>query len=154
MCHFLDLTGFLGGGSLTRVHACALRNGKAAALQDSLVVAAELSSGSVATITYAAEGDTAYPKELVEVFCGGSVAVIDDFRRVTIVEGGKTERHDAGKIDKGHAAEMRSFLALAAGREAPGASFSADVAASDAAFAVVESLCRGAGVDIPVRDTV
>ncbi len=35
-------------------------------------------------------GDPAFPKERIEVIGGGRVAVIDDFRRVTLVAGGKT----------------------------------------------------------------
>ena len=90
-CHFVDLASFLGGGRVTRVAAFGVDNGKAPALQDSFGCSMSLDSGSIATLTYTADGDTSHPKELVEVFCGGHVWVIDDFRTTVAVGGGKTD---------------------------------------------------------------
>ena len=65
-------------------------------------------------------GDRAFPKERVEVFGGGKVAVIEDFRRVECWCGGKHRRLLKGKQDKGHGAEIDAFLrALQTGGPGP-----------------------------------
>ncbi len=74
--------------------------------------------GSVATVVYSAAGDTAYPKERIEVFCEGKVMVSDDFKRLSLTQGGRTHTTRASQADKGHRAEMKAFLDLAAGRRA------------------------------------
>ncbi len=143
VCHFVDLACFLAGSRPTSVHAYGLSNGKPPALQDSLVCSMQFASGAVASITYASGGDTAYPKELVEVFCGGSTLVIDDFRRLTHVESGKTQRKDYGKVDKGHAEEMATFVRLAGGKSEDAETLDEAVETTRATLAIVESLSTG-----------
>lgn len=143
VCHFVDLACHLARGQVTSVFAEGLGNGKSAVLQDSLVVVLHFDDGSLATITYAAEGDTAAGKERVEVFCSGTTCVIDDFRTLEIVRGGKTTRRRSSSVDKGHAAEMAALVAMAKGTPAPEMSFESAVRSSLATFAVVDSLCTG-----------
>ena len=92
---------------------------KSPLLTDDLSVMLGFADGSVATVVYTATGDTAYPKERVEVFCEGKVMVSDDFRRLSITRGGRTHTSRPPQADKGHAAEMRAFLDLAAGMPSP-----------------------------------
>ena len=68
-------------------------------------------NGSGRSIGYLAGGDAAYPKERIEVFGAGRVAVIDDFREVVTVSGGRTRKHGLPQQDKGHAAELAAFAA-------------------------------------------
>ncbi len=42
--------------------------------------------GSLGVVDYLANGDKSFPKERVEVFCGGGVAVLDDFRKLELVQ--------------------------------------------------------------------
>jgi predicted dehydrogenase len=148
MCHFVDLACYIAGAAPTQAQAFGLRNGKAPTLQDSLVATMTFANGAVASLTYVAEGDTAYPKELVEVFCGGQVMVIDDFRVCTVAARGKCDQTKLGHVDKGHAREMQEFVSLAAGKPSPILTF-ADCALSTAAtLAIIESLTTGLPVDI------
>jgi len=151
-CHFVDLAAFLGCGRVTKVAAFGSDNGKPPALQDSFCSILTLESGSIATITYTSEGDTAHPKELVEVFCGGKTWVIDDFRTTVVVSGGKSDRSDGGKVDKGHGAEIEEFVARCSGLGKPDSSFEQAVAASDATFAIIEALASGSSVAVPSRN--
>jgi polar amino acid transport system substrate-binding protein len=148
MCHFVDLCCYLAGSFPVKVHAFGLRNGKSPALQDSLVSSLAFANGAVASIVYVAEGDTAYPKELIEVFCGGRVMVIDDFRSSTIVSQGKTTRNKLSHIDKGHAKEMEAFINFAKGHPSTTLTFPDAVASTLATLSVVESLATGQAVDV------
>jgi hypothetical protein len=67
---------------------------------------------------YSGSGDAKLPKERVEAFCGGTAAVLDDFRVLTIYRGGK-RREWKSSHDKGHRAQIRRFLAAAAGEAEP-----------------------------------
>lgn len=149
MCHFVDLASYLAGASPVKVHALALRNGKSPALQDSLVATFTYSNGAVASVMYVAEGDTAYPKEAIEVFCGGQVMVIDDFRAASFTSQGKTTREKGGHIDKGHKREMQEFLALAKGTPSSILTFPDAAMSTAATLCVIESLTTGQAVDIP-----
>jgi hypothetical protein len=42
-------------------------------------------------VTYLANGDKSFPKERVEVFTGGRVAVLDDYRSLELIHDGKRE---------------------------------------------------------------
>jgi len=143
VCHFVDLACHLARGRVVSVFAEGLGNGKSAALQDSLAVVLRFDDGSVATITYAAEGDTASGKERVEVFCAGTTCVIDDFKTLEIVRRGKVVRRRSPNVDKGHVAEMAALVAMAQGKPASEMSFESAVHSSLSTFAVVESLCSG-----------
>jgi predicted dehydrogenase len=41
------------------------------------------SDGSFGTVHYLANGNKAFPKERIEVFCGGRVLQLDNFRKLT-----------------------------------------------------------------------
>jgi hypothetical protein len=73
----------------------------------------------VSSVAYLAGGDKAFPKERIEVFGGGRVAVIDDFRKVALVAGGRSRTKSTGS-GKGHREEVAVFAeALAGGGPAP-----------------------------------
>ena len=84
---------------------------------DDLTVSLNFADGSLATIAYTALGDTAYSKELVEAFAGGTVVNIDDFRGMTVTAAGKESKQGRSiEQDKGHAAELEAFAkAVASG---------------------------------------
>ncbi len=149
VCHFVDLAACLAAAHPTSVYAVSADRAKPAALADSLSITLSFSDGSVATIIYAATGDTTYPKERVEVFCEGKVIVIDDFRTLTVVQDGKTRTTKLARPDKGHRAEMRAFLDLAQGKKVPELTFADCVTSTAATLKVIESLTTGAPVRVP-----
>ena len=149
VCHFVDLAACLVGSHATTVYAVSAEPDKPAALADSLSLTLSFADGSVATVIYAATGDTSYPKERVEVFCAGRVLVIDDFKTLTLVTGGKTRVERLSRADKGHAAEMKAFLDLAQGEETSVLTFADCVASTAATLKVIESLTTGQAVKVP-----
>jgi predicted dehydrogenase/threonine dehydrogenase-like Zn-dependent dehydrogenase len=147
VCHFVDLCQFLAGDEPVEAFAHALA-GPEGGLQDTVAITLRFSRGSVATIAYFATGDKSFPKERVEVFGGGALAVLDDFREVTISSGGKRRRVKKLSQDKGFDEEVAAFVKAAArGGELP-IPLQSLVATTRATFAIVESLRTGTAVRI------
>jgi predicted dehydrogenase/threonine dehydrogenase-like Zn-dependent dehydrogenase len=140
VCHFVDFLSFLCGAPPTIVSAHSLNS---AAGQD-VIASLEFEDGSQGTISYLCSGDRAFSKERVEVFGGGSVAVLDDFRRLELVRNGrKNSSRSWLKQDKGHAAEWKAFCeCIQNGRPAP-ISFEEIAASTRATIWIVDSLCSG-----------
>lgn len=117
-CHFIDYIIFMVGAPPVAVSAVALP-GEEGSLQDNVQVTLRFADGSLGTLTYLSNGDPSLPKERLEVFCGGKVAVLDDFRALDLTSGGHTRGVRRGQ-DKGHRAIWQAFLAsLRAGGPAP-----------------------------------
>lgn len=149
LCHFVDLAACLAGAPPARVFAMSADPHKSALLTDDLSVLLSFADGSVATVIYTAAGDTAYPKERIEVFCEGKVMVSDDFKRLSLTRGGRTHTSRSQQADKGHHAEMKAFLDLVAGLPPVELTFADCVSSMAATFKVVESLTTGAPVVVP-----
>jgi polar amino acid transport system substrate-binding protein len=107
-CHFVDFLSFLTGDAVIEsVEArCAGRPRRPA---EDVVVQLGFSDGSVGQILYTAKGDPALGKERVEAHAGGASVVLDDFRSVEIVSGGKRRKRTGG--GKGHAEEIAALIA-------------------------------------------
>src|SRR4029077_17017146 len=79
---------------------------------DNVIISLRFANGSQGTISYLANGDRSYSKERVEVFGGGAVAVLEDFRRLELVRHGRKQIFRSRfRQDKGHRAEFKAFIA-------------------------------------------
>ena len=107
VCHFVDLARALVGSAIVSVQADAA--GVTHGGCDDLTVTLGFADGSLATIVYTAQGDSAYSKERFECFAGGTVVVIDNFLTLSVTENGKTRTTKALSQDKGHGAELEAF---------------------------------------------
>lgn len=105
MCHFVDFLTFLAGCPVSLDAHCVTTP----AGQD-VIATFEFEDGSLGTVSYLCNGDRAFSKERIEVFGGGRVAALDDFRRLDLVHHGKKRTiHSRFRQDKGHVAEWRAF---------------------------------------------
>lgn len=117
-CHFIDYLTFLVGVSPVSVFTQALTADSDLG-QENLQVTLRFADGSLGTLTYLSNGDRSLPKERLEVFCGGKVAVLDDYRSLDLTHNGRT-RGLRSSQDKGHRAAWRAFInALRAGGVQP-----------------------------------
>jgi predicted dehydrogenase len=112
-CHFFDYLCWLVGAEPTRLSAQAV-TGTGDLLSGDFVVTLGFADGSLGTVIYTGLGDPSLPKDRVEVFAGGGVAVLDDFRTLT-VRGlpGRSMRARAG--EKGYRALLANFGAALRG---------------------------------------
>ncbi|MGY4706891.1 bi-domain-containing oxidoreductase [Candidatus Bipolaricaulota sp. J31] len=149
VCHFVDLIQYLAGSVPVRVYAETL-DSEAYKPSDNVVITLKMANGSIGSITYVAGGDKSFPRERVEVFGGGAVGVIENFRSATFVRNAKRRRkRNFLAIDRGHRGELEAlFAAIRAGRGAPVA-MEDYVATTLATFAMEKSLREGRPVEVP-----
>ena len=113
-CHAIDLASYLVGSVPVRVYAESIRNGAPGTISDDqCFITLRHADGAVSNVAYLAGGDKAFPKERVEVFGGGRVGVIDDFRELTLCSRGKSKTVKM-KRDKGHQEEIRLWAEMLA----------------------------------------
>lgn len=108
-CHFVDFLTFLVGSNPISVSAQSLPDDNRYR-EDNIILTFTYPDGSVGSVIYLANGDKAFPKERVEVFVGGKVAVLDDFRNLELVTQGKRQViRSPLRQDKGHRTEWEAF---------------------------------------------
>jgi predicted dehydrogenase/threonine dehydrogenase-like Zn-dependent dehydrogenase len=145
-CHFVDLLMHLTGARPRMVHALRPQTDGSYSDAETFTAILQMSDGSVATLAYSADGDAAHPKERLEILGGRAVAVLDDFRTLTLVRDGRRRRVRTLSRDKGHAAELRATVdAVRAGATEP-IPFDEAVAGMRATFAMQESLALGSPI--------
>lgn len=105
VCHFIDYLQFLSIGDPAEVFAYQCSSGP-----DTLSIIVKLSDGSIGNINYFATGDRTFPKERIEVYGGGRVAVLEDFRALEMWREGKRKVTKRMAQDKGFDHELSSFI--------------------------------------------
>jgi predicted dehydrogenase len=110
VCHFIDFLCFLAGEPVQVQTRALSDSGQYSG--DNLIVSLSFTNGSQGTITYIANGDKTFSKERLEVFGGGAVAVLDDFRNLELVRHGRKQTAQSRLYqDKGHREECATFAA-------------------------------------------
>lgn len=151
VCHFVDFLVFLTSALPVRVFARALPN-NGYYCDDNVGIMLEFADGSLGTINYVANGDKSFPKERVEVFGGGSVAVLDDFRRLELVRNGRKRTvKSALRQDKGHRGEWEAFVAAVRNDGPSPIPIEEIVATTMATFAAVKSMQMDKPVDLTLE---
>jgi predicted dehydrogenase len=145
-CHFIDFITFLVGASPVSVTAHALPDG-GKYREDNVSMTFIFPDGSIGVVDYLANGDKSFPKERVEVFCGGQVAVLDDFVSLqTIRDGRKSEAK--GAQDKGWVNEWKAFAKSIREGGNPPIPYEQLIGVTKSTFAAVESLRTGNKISV------
>ena len=114
-CHFIDLLRFLAEHPIVEHQVTAARTPDACA-----TISLRFSDGSVGTVHYISNGHRSFPKERLEVFCGGRVLQLDNFR---VLRGFGWPGFKSMKLwrqDKGQKACVEAFVAaIREGRPSP-----------------------------------
>ena len=146
-CHFIDLITFLVGAAPVSVTAHALPdNGKYR--MDNVSMTFTFPDGSLGVVDYLASGDKSFQKERVEVFCAGQIAVLDDYRSLTIVKDGKRSVEKLSAQDKGWRNEMQAFARAIREGGAPPISYGQIIGVTQSTFAAVESIQNNKLIEI------
>jgi len=117
-CHFIDLITYLVGEPPISVSARALPNlGKYQ--EDNVSMTFAFPDGSLGVVDYLANGDKSFAKERLEVFCGGGIAVLDDYASLATVKDGQKKTQRMAQ-DKGWREEIAAFArAIQTGGQPP-----------------------------------
>lgn len=145
-CHFIDYLIFLVGAPPVAVSAVSLPD-DGQYRQDNVQVTMRFADGSLGTLTYLANGDRSVSKERLEVFCGGKIAVLDDFRSLDLMAEGRL-RGLRGSQDKGHRAAWQTFVECLRTGGQPPIPYAQLLGGARAAFAALRSLETGAEVQL------
>jgi predicted dehydrogenase/threonine dehydrogenase-like Zn-dependent dehydrogenase len=145
-CHFVDFITFLVGATPISVTAHALPGG-GKYHEDNTSMTFTFPDGSIGIVDYLANGDKSFPKERVEVFCGGQIAVLDDFVSLQTVKAGK-KKEIKGAQNKGWVDEWRVFAkSIREGGEPP-IPYEQLIGVTKCTFAVMESLRNRKTIEI------
>lgn len=145
-CHFVDLIAFLVGAAPAAVTAQALPElGKYR--DDNVTMTFTFPDGSIGVVDYLANGDRSFAKERLEVFCGGRIGILDDFRTLELIVDGR-RHHMSRAQDKGWTGEWRAFAGAIRTGGLPPIPYDHLLGVTKAMLAAVESIRTQARVEI------
>ena len=105
-CHFVDLLRHLAGSSIESVNAVAMDS----SCRDSVAITLRFENGCIGTINYLANGSKAFPKETLQVFCGGGIAELNNFRSLKAYGWPDIKQNKLWRQDKGQKACAAAFV--------------------------------------------
>ena len=110
-CHFIDLLRFLAGSTISTVHASSMGKVSGIAVaEDKASITLTFSDGSLGTVLYLANGHKSFPKERLEVFAGGRILQLDNFRKLVGFGWPKFSKLNLWRQDKGQKACAAAFV--------------------------------------------
>ena len=109
-CHFIDLMRFIVGHRIVSTHHEFLNDGKAKFADDTASISIKFEDGSIGTVHYYSNGNRKVSKERLEIFCGGSIIQLDNFRFLRTYGFKRFSGMKLRSQDKGHKAEIKSFI--------------------------------------------
>jgi len=110
-CHYIDLMRFFAGAEIVSVQARRMGNNDSIAItEDKASITLGFADGSFGTIHYLANGATNFPKERLEIFAGGRVLQLDNFRKLRGYGFPGFRKLNLWRQDKGQNACVNEFL--------------------------------------------
>jgi predicted dehydrogenase/threonine dehydrogenase-like Zn-dependent dehydrogenase len=142
VCHFIDLMQYFTDAEPVRVFAESISTPNIKITpEDNIAIVVKFNNGAIGNLTYLANGDNSMPKERIEVFGGGNIGVINDFKDGMFFRNSKTVRLKSS--GKGHKEEIIAFLnAVKEGKDSP-ISFRSICLTTLTTFKILDSLSTG-----------
>ena len=115
-CHFIDLLRFLAASPIVGHHRTSMESPTG----DTVSVQLSFADGSIGTVHYFANGSKTFPKERLEVFAGGRVLQLDNYRKLTGFGWPGFTSMNLWRQDKGQQACAAAYVdAVRSGASAP-----------------------------------
>ena len=105
-CHFVDLLRFLANDKIDSSNIVRMKNKTG----DTVTITLSFADGSIGTIHYFANGNKAFPKERLEIFCGGKILQLNNFKILKGYGWKNFTKMSFWQQDKGHATEVAAFI--------------------------------------------
>jgi len=120
-CHFIDLLRFLSGAKITDIKGVQMGAAPGITIRDDkATILLQFEDGSFGTVHYLANGHKSFPKERLEVFCGGSIILLDNFRSLQGYGWPGFRKMKLRNQDKGNVACAAAFItAVKSGAPSP-----------------------------------
>ncbi len=148
VCHFIDTAQYLTDSNPERIFAERIRSDSdTAASSDNISITLRMGDGSIATIIYASNGDSSFPKERIIMSRGRATAHMNNFTTLEMYGSGKrTVVKSPG--DKGHRNEVGAFIDAIKSKLPAVIPFESMAATTRATFGIVESLRTRGIIDV------
>lgn len=142
-CHFVHALQYLTGALPKRLWTAATPAGGPIAHEENFSLTIEYGNGSLGTVFYSALGNFRVPKEYLEIYGGGKIMIIDNFKSGRIVLPSQTKNLNLRHQDKGYTREIELLVkAIKDGTPSP-MPLDEIYTAHLASFAMIESLKSG-----------
>jgi len=105
-CHFIDLLRYLAGSPIQ--HSSVVKMD--VETSDTMAINLKFSNGSIGSIQYFANGSKKFPKERLEVFSGGKILQLDNYRELKAFDWPGFRKLKAYTQDKGQEACVNEFV--------------------------------------------
>ena len=140
-CHFIDLLRFLADAPISGFEASSIGAAPGMAITDDKAsIMLKFANGSLGIVHYLANGHKSFPKERLEVFAGGRILQLDNYRRLVAYGWPNVPKQKLWRQDKGQKACAEAFVrAVQSGGPAP-IPFEQLLEVSRLAIAVAEAL--------------
>ena len=149
ICHFVDFLQAITRAVPIRVFSDSASFADTAIPdEDVLSTIIKFSDGSLATIHYFANGDTAIPKENIEIFGENKIFIIRDFKEAQTVSNGQKKKYTLLNQDKGQKKMIDTFITSILDGTELTPSFESLCLTSLTTFKIIESLKSGKSVQI------
>ena len=115
-CHFIDLLVFLVGKTIKKYQIQFMDT----STKDTATIFLSFEDGSIGTIHYYANGSKSFPKERLEVFAGGGVLCLENYRKLNGYGWPGFTKMNLWQQDKGQKACVKAFIdAISKGNDPP-----------------------------------
>jgi predicted dehydrogenase/threonine dehydrogenase-like Zn-dependent dehydrogenase len=119
-CHFIDLLRFLAGAAIVQWQLTTAAETRGAPADGPATITLSFADGSMGTVHYLPNGHASFAKERVEVFAGGRILQLDNFRTLRGFGWPGLRQMHRWRQDKGQSACVAAFLAaIRAGSGSP-----------------------------------
>jgi len=137
-CHFIDFLTWICGSLPRHVHAVAIPDPDG--LNDTVSINLQFANGSIGNLSYFSNGSTEVPKEYVEVYSAGLIAISRDFKAIDVYSTGRPHRKKSFVQDKGQTCMVKAFIRSIKEGGPPLIPFDEISAVTRTTFAILESL--------------
>lgn len=119
-CHFVDLLRNLAGSPIAAFQAAGIDHQSVSGITDDRAsITLRFNDGSLGTILYLANGHRSFPKERLEVFAGGRVLQLDNFRSLKAFGWPGFRKMNLWRQDKGQRQCATAFVRAVERGDAP-----------------------------------
>lgn len=146
-CHFIDWMIWLTNSAPVKLYAQNVGKETGTTLKDdNVMISLQFEDGSIGTVSYLASGDKSFTKEHIQVFGGGCIGIINDFRKGTFTSNGNTIKMTGNS--KGHFEEWHAVIEAITKANPSPIPFEELVASTWTTFKAIDSLNCGQAIDL------
>lgn len=140
-CHVYDAFNYLTESTVESISASSIAPTKMFNCTDNFAVTVKYKDGSLANLIYTSLGSPDAPKEIMEIYCGGGIIHLHDYKKVEFA-GFNIPPFEFGSEKKGHSEEWVAFVeSIKNGNGYPIASWQL-VQATEISFAVENQITQ------------